>query len=101
MNIGIVQEKLVVFVHGKGAPVDQENDENCGQTGPKDQQCRHHRTPPLFWNRSRLLEAVWGPKTARGMWNLEPIIAPLFAGNATFFQHWPGQPILRPSGTRL
>src|SRR5205807_9097509 len=86
VNIGIVQEKLVIFVHGKGAPVDQENDEHSGQTGPKDQQCRHHKTPPLFWNRSRLLEAVWRTHAARGMWNLKQIICPPFAGNTGFFR---------------
>src|SRR3989441_1727281 len=44
----LIQEKLIVFLHGEGATVNQENDEDTGQDAPANQQPREigrHRPP--------------------------------------------------------
>jgi len=35
-------------MHGEGAPVDEQNDQNQCERAPNNEQCRHgrHRTPP-------------------------------------------------------
>src|SRR6476646_9098727 len=42
MGLSAVKEELVVFMHGKGAAVDEQNDQHDCQTGPKNEERRHH-----------------------------------------------------------